>query len=118
VRIGDLAHVQVQQLDQRSVLGARHGQHMRDGRGDLHLLADEAVCERTADRVGIRMAAEEHQEGFAASALQRFLELPVLFNSVHQQRATRSAPRRLALTLLGEGLSIDLRATSDRQPAG
>src|ERR1043165_2619894 len=65
---------------------------MRDGGVDLHLLADQTVCESAADRVRVGVTAEQNQQRFAPGFLQGFLELPKGFNSVHEHNGqSRSA---------------------------
>src|SRR3569832_1144799 len=65
---------------------------MRDGGVDLHLLAEQTVCERAADRVRVRVTAEQDQQRLAPSLLQGFLELPKENKTVHEHNGqSRSA---------------------------
>ena len=81
-----LQHVDVEELEQGSVLVVRDAEHVRDGGRHAEVLADALVSERAADRVGIGVAGDEDNKRLARDGAEHLLKGLALRNQGHGGR--------------------------------
>ena len=93
-RLGYVQHLDIEQLDERAVLGARDGVHVADGGGHAEAFANALVREGASHRIRVRVTANEHHERLSADGTELVLELFRLRRVPHCKRILAHGGRR------------------------